>query len=136
MNGPEQTPADELPLVLVADDNEDIRRFICLALTRVGYEVVEAQDGREALELARTRHPALAVLDVMMPELDGCEVTETLRASPITRDIRVILLSGRAQAPDVARGMAAGADSYLIKPVSVDALRDGVRRVLGTLPSA
>jgi DNA-binding response OmpR family regulator len=118
------------PRILVAEDDEDLLRFIRLTLTRVGYEVLEARDGRQALELALASPPDLAVLDVMMPGVDGCEVTRRLRAEPATRHMPVILLSARAQGEDVARGIAAGANDYVTKPVTIEALRERVKAAL------
>ncbi len=118
------------PVVLVADDDEDIRTLVSLRLERSGYEVVAARDGEEALRLARERHPDLAVLDVGMPRLTGYEVTERLRENEGTRSLPVILLTARAQESDRERGYQAGADAYIKKPFSPQELRDSVRAVL------
>lgn len=117
--------------VLVADDEPDVRELIAYRLRRSGYDVIEAMDGQEAFELATTRVPSLAVLDVMMPKLDGYELTRRLRADDATRDIPIILLTARAQEADVARGFEAGADDYLRKPFNPDELVARVRAVLG-----
>lgn len=106
------------PVVLVADDDRDILELVSLALERDGYELLLASNGEEALELARTHLPSLAVLDVMMPRLDGREVTRRLRAEPSTREIRVVLLSAFADDTQATRGLAAGADAYVKKPFS------------------
>ena len=118
------------PLVLVADDDEDILQLLTFRLERAGYEVVPAQNGTEALRLALELHPALAVLDVMMPGLDGYEVTRELRRHEVTSVMPVILLTARAQASDVSRGMAAGADDYVKKPFDARELKDRVERLL------
>lgn len=118
------------PTVLVADDESDVRELVAYRLRRSGYDVVEASDGQEALELALGRLPALAVLDVMMPKLDGYELTRRLRAEETTRDMPVILLTARAQEADIARGFEAGADDYLRKPFNPDELVARVRAVL------
>ena len=118
------------PTVLVADDEPDVRELVAYRLRRSGYEVVEAGDGQEALELALDRLPSLAVLDVMMPKLDGYELTRRLRAEETTRDMPVILLTARAQEADIARGFEAGADDYLRKPFNPDELVARVRAVL------
>jgi DNA-binding response OmpR family regulator len=75
------------------------------------------------LELANTQHPDLAVLDVMMPKIDGYEVTRRLRANPATSGIKVILLTASAQETDVVKGFEAGADDYMTKPFSPQELR-------------
>jgi DNA-binding response OmpR family regulator len=118
------------PLILVADDDEDILMLLSFHLERAGYEVVQARTGTEALEAAIARRPVLAVLDVMMPGLDGFEVTRELRADDRTRSMPVILLTARAQATDVAQGMAAGADEYVKKPFDARDLRNRVDRLL------
>ncbi len=119
------------PLVLVADDDEDIRALVSFRLERAGYEVVEASDGEEALRLARERTPDLAVLDVMMPKLTGDEVTRRIRVDDATRQMPIILLTARVQEDDVARGFEAGADDYIKKPFSPQELRARVQAVLG-----
>jgi DNA-binding response OmpR family regulator len=119
------------PLVLVADDDRDILELVAFRLERAGYDVVTANDGAEALEVATDRGPALAVLDVMMPRLDGYEVTRRLRESSETERIPVILLTARVQESDVQRGFDAGADDYLKKPFSPQELRARVQAVLG-----
>jgi DNA-binding response OmpR family regulator len=122
---------NDAPLILVADDESDVRELVTYRLTRSGYDVVEATDGETALQLARERLPALAVLDVMMPMLDGYDVTRRLREDETTRGIPVILLTARAQEADVNRGFDAGADDYLKKPFDPDELVARVRAVLG-----
>jgi DNA-binding response OmpR family regulator len=117
--------------VLVADDEDDIRELVVYRLVRSGYSVVEARDGEEAVRLATEHIPDLAVLDVMMPKLDGYEVTRALRDTDTTKAIPVILLTARAQEADVSRGFDAGADDYLKKPFSPDELVSRVRAVLG-----
>ena len=119
------------PLVLVADDDEDIRALVSFRLERAGYEVVEARDGEEALRLAREQTPDLAVLDVMMPKLTGDEVTRRIRGDEATRRMPVILLTARVQEDDVTRGFEAGADDYIKKPFSPQELRARVQAVLG-----
>lgn len=119
------------PLVLVADDDEDIRTLVCYRMEKAGYEVVSAADGAEALRLAAERPPALAILDVMMPKADGYEVTRQLRAAEATKRTPIILLTARAQEADVQRGFEAGADDYIRKPFSPQELRARVQAILG-----
>ncbi len=121
----------ERPLVLVADDDEDIRALIEFRLERADYEVVTATDGVEALEVALARRPALAVLDVMMPKLTGYDVTRRIRASEAIGGMPVILLTARVLEDDVTRGFEAGADDYLKKPFSPQELGARVQAVLG-----
>ena len=119
------------PVVLVADDDDDIRDLVAFRLDRAGYEVLRAGDGQQALDLAREHHPDLAVLDVMMPKLTGYDVTRELRANAETSRIPVILLTARVQEADVARGFEAGADDYVKKPFSPQELKARVQAVLG-----
>jgi DNA-binding response OmpR family regulator len=125
------TNGDGPPLVLVADDDEDILTLVTFRLERAGYEVVPAHDGEEALSLAFEHAPDLAVLDVMMPKLDGYEVTTRLRQNESTRRVPVILLTARVQEADIARGFEAGADDYVKKPFSPQELGARVQAILG-----
>jgi DNA-binding response OmpR family regulator len=119
------------PLVLCADDDEDILSLVSLRLQRAGYEVATAPDGDAAVEVARARRPALAVLDVMMPKRTGYEVLAELRSDDTLREMKVILLSARVQEGDVARGFEAGADAYLAKPFKAQDLVTKVQELLG-----
>jgi DNA-binding response OmpR family regulator len=119
------------PTILVADDETDLRELVAYRLTRAGYRVVEARDGEEALRLALAQPPELVVADVMMPKLDGYDLTRRLRAEEATRRVPVLLLTSRAQEADVASGLDAGADGYLTKPFNPEELLAVVRAVLG-----
>jgi DNA-binding response OmpR family regulator len=121
----------QTPTILVADDEEDLRELVSYRLSRSGYEVVEAVDGQEAFELATERTPDLMVLDVMMPRLDGYELTRRVREQDSLRSVPVILLTARSQETDVGRGFDVGADDYLKKPFNPDELVARVRAVLG-----
>jgi DNA-binding response OmpR family regulator len=120
------------PLVLCADDDEDILSLVALRLRRAGFQVETAVDGDQAVEAARARRPALAVLDVMMPKRTGYEVLAELRSDESLREMKVILLSARVQEGDVARGMDAGADAYLAKPFKAQDLVAKVQELLET----
>jgi DNA-binding response OmpR family regulator len=117
-------------LVLVADDDDDILLLVTTRLRRDGYDVVSARNGEEALALAKERHPALAVLDIGMPVLDGLEVLERIRADESLASTRVLLLTAKAQESDVRRGYDAGADAYVRKPFSPAELSTRVRELL------
>jgi DNA-binding response OmpR family regulator len=118
------------PLVLCADDDEDILSLVSLRLQRAGFQVATAADGEEAMQVVRDRRPALAVLDVMMPKRTGYEVLAELRGDEALRGMKVILLSARVQEGDVARGMDAGADAYLVKPFRAQDLVSKVEELL------
>ena len=122
---------DSRQTVLVADDDPDIQSLVVLRLERSGYRVLRASDGQEALDLALSELPDLAVLDITMPKLDGCEVTRSLRAHAETVAMPVILLTARVQEDDVERGMAAGATDYVKKPFSPQELGARVTSILG-----
>lgn len=118
------------PLVLVADDDEDILQLVEIRLSRSGYDVITATDGPSAIGLALARRPDVAVVDVAMPELDGLEVTRTLRAAEATSSMPILLLTARAQVSDVERGLASGADDYVTKPFSPELLAQRVASLL------
>src|SRR3954449_50812 len=122
--------SDEPALILCADDDEDILSLVALRLRRAGYEVVQAHDGHQALELVRSRRPAVAVLDVMMPRLTGHEVLAAIRGDEGMRDMKVVLLSARVQESDVERGMDAGANAHLAQAFRADELLGQVRGLL------
>ena len=130
MSEPEAVEREQ-PVVLAADDDEDVLALVAFRLERSGYTVVQARDGQEALELALSRKPDLAVLDVMMPKLDGFELTRRLRAEEATSRMPIILLTARAQDADVQQGFDAGADDYIRKPFSPQELRSRVQAILG-----
>ena len=115
---------------LVADDDADIVSLLRADLERAGYAVEQASDGREALELVQRRCPDVALFDVVMPGLDGFELTRRVRAAPETRDLPVILLTALHDGERVAAGLAAGADDYVKKPFSLRELRARVGAVV------
>jgi DNA-binding response OmpR family regulator len=119
------------PVVLVAEDDEDILALVVFDLEDEGYEVLTARNGKEAIRLALERLPALILLDVAMPGLDGYEVTRRLRADESTRDTPVVLLTARAQVKDVILGFEAGANDYVTKPFRPDELRTRLQAALG-----
>jgi CheY-like chemotaxis protein len=104
------------PLVLVADDDADILAFVEFRLEREGYEVATATDGIQALGVAVERHPDVAILDIMMPHMDGVEVTRRIRADEELSHTPVILLTASVADADRVRGAEAGADDFLQKP--------------------
>jgi len=121
----------ERPLVLCADDDEDILSLVALRLERAGFEVEKVHDGDAALDAARKRTPAVAVLDVMMPRRTGLEVLAEFRADPALAEVKVVLLSARVQESDVEHGLGAGAHAYLAKPFKAQELVAAVERLLG-----
>ncbi len=118
------------PLVLCADDDEDILALVALQLEQAGCSVLTAGDGATAVELVRARRPEVVVLDVMMPRGGGLDVLRELRADPSLARVRVLLLSARVQDGDVEEGLAAGADAYLAKPFRARELVERVQALL------
>jgi DNA-binding response OmpR family regulator len=118
------------PVILVADDDDDILLLVTTRLRRDGHDVVQASRGDTALELARQVKPALAVLDVGMPGLDGLEVLDAIRADKSLEQTKVLLLTAKAQESDVRRGYESGADAYVKKPFSPAELSQRVQALL------
>lgn len=105
------------PVVLVVDDITTNITLIKALLRGKNYEVLVAQSGTQALEIAQQQHPDLILLDIMMPVMDGYEVLARLRSDEKTKDIRVVILSALANESDIKNAMDLGADAYLTKPV-------------------
>src|ERR687886_2399289 len=108
------------PLVLVVDDEASVRQALERALRLEGFAVATAAGGREALAAVAERPPAVVVLDVTMPDLDGVSVVRRLRADGL--DVPVCILSARDEVPDRVAGLQAGADDYLVKPFAISEL--------------
>lgn len=113
--------------ILVADDDPHISELISLYLTKEGYEVKTASDGKEALSLFNTFHPSLIVLDIMMPEMDGYEVCKQIRRSSRTP---IIMLTAKSDTFDKVLGLELGADDYMVKPFDNKELVARVKAVL------
>jgi DNA-binding response OmpR family regulator len=106
------------PVVLIVDDDPDILELVSLTLERDGYEVAQARNGEEALRIASERRLHLAVLDLMMPGIDGYEVTRRLRVNDPDGTLPILILSAFAEDRQAALALAAGADAYMRKPFS------------------
>jgi two-component system phosphate regulon response regulator PhoB len=115
--------------LLIADDEPGIRRLVRMTLESDEYEIVEAADGDEAVELARKHKPELMLLDVMMPKRSGLEVCRVLKTDPATEGITIFLLTARAQESDQRAGHAAGCDGYFMKPFSPISLMRKVEEI-------
>lgn len=114
--------------ILLAEDDRGVRESLERALRYEGFEVLTAADGREALKLASAEDPDLLLLDVMMPELDGLEVTRRLRSQGTT--LPILMLTARTEVSDRVAGLDAGADDYLVKPFALDELLARMRALL------
>jgi len=116
--------------VLVVDDDVDIARFIEINLRLEGFDVLLAHDGQEALDVIAGELPDLALLDVMMPHIDGVELCRRLRSDPLTASLPVIMLTAKSLSVDKVVGLTAGADDYIIKPFDTLELIARVRSTL------
>ncbi len=103
--------------ILVIDDEKTVHAYLQRKLTRLGYTVVVAEDGEEALEHAFSHIPDIILLDVKIPRLNGIEVCKKLKSDQRTQHIPIIMLSAKAQSGEIKEGLEAGADRYLCKPV-------------------
>jgi DNA-binding response OmpR family regulator len=109
-------------VVLVADDDPLLREILEHKLSRAGYRVALAEDGRSALDQARALRPAVLVLDAMMPVLDGFEVLRRLKGDDLTRDLIVVMLTALKRQDDIVSALQLGAADYLPKPFNPDEL--------------
>jgi CheY-like chemotaxis protein len=123
---------DKQPVVLVADDEEDIKVVLRMFLEAVGYEVVTAFDGLDALEQIKSTKPDVVLMDIMMPVIDGIEVVRQMKATPGIRDIPVVMLTAAAQSDMVERAIQAGAADYIVKPFEPETVQRAIEKVLGT----
>jgi DNA-binding response OmpR family regulator len=121
--------------VLVADDDPVLLRLLTLNLETEGFVVETAVDGKQARKAALRSRPDLAILDVMMPKMDGFEVLRALRTASSTRDVPVIMLTARATDGDMWEGWKAGADYYVTKPFQVDELLAFVHHLFDGAPA-
>jgi len=127
---PDQTEERRNRLVLVVDDFDDNRSMYAVYLTYSGYDVLEASDGREAVEVAGAKVPDLIVMDLSLPVMDGWEATRLLKANERTRHIPIIVLTGHAVAGNARDARKAGADAFLAKPCLPEMLVEKVQELL------
>ncbi|MFM7187604.1 MAG: response regulator transcription factor [Armatimonadota bacterium] len=118
------------PRILVADDEPALLRLLEFVLGRRGLEIHGVSNGNAAVELLETNPPDLAILDVMMPGLDGYEVLRFIRDNPVLAGIPVVMLTARAQLDDIQQGLSLGADAYLAKPFDPEELLSVVESLI------
>mgnify|MGYP001088028017 CR=1 FL=1 len=116
--------------ILVVDDDPDALEIVGTYLEAEGYQVTTATSGREALSKLEEIRPALVLLDVMMPEMDGWEVARVIKNHPEFADTRVVMLTAKSDFTDKQEGLRAGADDYIVKPVRLEELGRKVARNL------
>ena len=117
--------------ILYIEDNEDNLYMLSNRLMRRGYEVVSARDGEQGIAMAGSEAPALILMDLSLPVIDGWEATRRLKTEPLTRNIPVIALSAHAMAGDREKAIAAGCDDYDTKPVELPRLLGKIAALLG-----
>lgn len=113
--------------ILIVDDNQDTIHILSVILNQGGYSTVAARDGVEALKKIREEAPALVLLDIMMPKLDGFGVLEAMRGDPGMRQIPVLIISAKADRSSKTRSTALGAKDYIVKPINPDEILVKVR---------
>lgn len=118
------------PLILLVEDREDNRVLARKLLERAGFRVVEATDGREALQQVAAQRPDLLLLDMSLPLVDGWTVARTLRQSPDFKDLLIVALTAHAMDGDRDRALEAGCDEFLTKPIEVAKFIPTIRRIL------
>jgi two-component system, cell cycle response regulator DivK len=124
-----------MPKILLVEDNEMNRDMLSRRLQKRGYEVVIAEDGEQGVRLAQSEAPALVLMDMSLPVLDGWEATRQLKADPVTRSIPVIALTAHAMAGDRERALEAGADDFDTKPVELTRLLEKIEALLTKKPA-
>ena len=124
-----------MPKILLVEDNEMNRDMLSRRLQKRGYEVVIAEDGEQGVRLAQSETPALVLMDMSLPVLDGWEATRQLKADPVTRSIPVIALTAHAMAGDRERALEAGADDFDTKPVELTRLLEKIEVLLAKKPA-
>ena len=116
--------------ILIVDDEAYIVTSLEYVMQSAGFEVAVAYDGEEALEKVAETAPALVILDLMMPKLDGFEVCQKIRENPLWKDIRIIILTAKGRDTERKKGMSLGADDYMTKPFSTRDILDRVKELL------
>ena len=117
-------------LILIVEDNEKNRRLVRDVLQFKGYQTIETETGEEAVDLARTRQPALVLMDIQLPGIDGITALKRLREDPATRGIRVMAVTASAMTQDRQTILSAGFDAYQSKPINVKSFLEAVEALL------
>ncbi|RKY42548.1 MAG: two-component system response regulator [Candidatus Omnitrophota bacterium] len=117
--------------ILIVDDEEKVRRLIETTLSIGDFQIFQAKNGEEALKIAQEEKPALILLDIMMPGMDGFEVCKRLKSNSETKSSYIIMLTAKGQKQNIEKGYAVGTDDYFVKPFSPMELLNKVEQVLG-----
>ena len=118
------------PVILVAEDERDIRDLIVFTLQISGFNVIQAPNGEEAVKKASEEKPDLILLDVRMPKMTGYEACEMLKEQEDTKDIPIVFLSAKGQETEISTGLELGAEDYFLKPFTPDDLIQQVNKIL------
>ncbi|GIF06796.1 response regulator [Actinoplanes siamensis] len=123
-------------LILIADDDADVRDLLTVALEGAGYQAVGANDGRTAARILTVAKPIAMITDVRMPSMNGMELCRLARNTPALRDMAILMVSGNNHAYDVDAGMVAGADGYVAKPLQPKRIVSELRDLISRRPGA
>ncbi len=118
------------PRVLVVEDEDNIAIALDFIIRREGYDHDRIESGGVALEHIRQTHPDLVLLDVMLPEVSGYEICQSIRLDPSLSDVKVLIMTAQGSAIGMKKGLALGADGFIAKPFDLQVLRDELRRLL------
>lgn len=120
--------------ILIVDDQIEVRELVQVTLEIGDYQILTAENGQQAIEIAQAEHPDIILLDIMMPgsEVDGLEACRRLKADPAMTGVTIVMLSAKGQEGDIEAGKKAGADDYFTKPFSPIALIEKVEQVMGS----
>ncbi|HKK70867.1 MAG TPA: response regulator [Candidatus Krumholzibacteria bacterium] len=124
------------PLVLVVEDDPDLRRILCLQLAKIGYATVEAENGRVGFDRAKNAAPDLILLDLMMPELDGFQVLKRIKSLDSLTEIPVLILTASHDDHHRRKSVSHMANGFMTKPYTLDQLREEIGRLLAPAEKA
>jgi two-component system cell cycle response regulator DivK len=116
--------------ILIVDDNQDSRELAVKILKKVGYQMIEAADGEDALEKANTENPDIILMDISIPKIDGYEVTRRLKSQVSFKDTPIIALTAHAMKGDKEKAMEAGCEGYISKPIDIHELPNQIKSYL------
>ena len=116
--------------ILIVEDNADNMELVCFLLKQAGYEVMQARDGRQGLDMAYNDHPTMILLDMSIPEIDGWKVARQLKGDPSTQGMIIVALTGHTAPGDRKRALNAGCDGYISKPFDTSSFVEQVTSFL------
>ena len=125
-----QCNEEQMPKILIVDDNQDSRELVIKILKKSGYQLIEAVDGEDALNKVAAAPPDLILMDISLPKIDGHEVTRRLKGQEAYKDIPIIALTAHAMKGDKEKALAAGCAGYISKPVDIHNFPDQIKKFL------